>query len=257
MWFSLFVSPPGDELLIVANDLEQAQGRVFKEARRAFVSNPILRNEASFIGERQIRLNNGTTIKAIPSDYAGEAGANMGLTSWDELWGYTSERARRLYEELTPVPTRKNSIRIITTYAGFEGESELLEELYQRAMAAERISEDPPIYLDRDFLCLWDQTPRMPWQTSEYYEAQRRELRPKTFLRLHRNIWVSPEGSLFDLEKWDASVDPNHRPPLPSKDILLFVGVDASTKKDRTAAVSVYRDDDMICLGPKRVWQPT
>ena len=49
-----------------------------------------------------------------------------GLSSWDELWGYTSESSRRLWEALTPVPTRKNSIRFISTYAGFEGESGLL-----------------------------------------------------------------------------------------------------------------------------------
>jgi len=61
------------------------------------------------------------------------------------------------------------------------------------------------------------------------------------------------------MDKWDACVNPNHRPPLPSKAIKLFVGVDASVKKDRSAVVSVYHDDDsgLLKLGPKRFWQPS
>jgi len=45
---------------------------------------------------------------------------------------------------------------------------------------------------------------------------------------------------------------------MPSKGITLYVGVDASTKRDRAAVVSVYRDSDKkLALGPKRFWQPT
>ena len=54
---------------------------------------------------------------------------------FDELWGYSSERARRLYDELVPVPTRRISCRLTVTHAGFEGEGELLQELYKRGMA--------------------------------------------------------------------------------------------------------------------------
>ena len=40
-----------------------------------------------------------------------------------QLWAYDTEADRRLWEELTAVPARRNSIRFITTYAGFENES--------------------------------------------------------------------------------------------------------------------------------------
>jgi len=82
-------------------------------------------------------LSNGTTISVIASEYAGAAGSNHGLTSWDELWGYTSESSRRLFEELSPVPTRRNSLRFITTYAGWECESALLWELYKVGVSAD------------------------------------------------------------------------------------------------------------------------
>lgn len=54
--------------------------------------------------------------------------------SYDELWGSTSESSRRLWDELTPVPTRRNSIRFITTYAGWEGESTLLWDLFKQVV---------------------------------------------------------------------------------------------------------------------------
>jgi phage terminase large subunit-like protein len=60
------------------------------------------------------------------------------------------------------------------------------------------------------------------------------------------------------MDKWDSCVNPQHRSPVPSKSITLYVGVDASTKRDRAAVVSVYRDSDKkLALGPRRFWQPT
>ena len=59
------------------------------------------------------------------------------------------------------------------------------------------------------------------------------------------------------MDRWDACVNPKHRPPLPDKSVHLYVGVDASVKKDRSAVVSVYRENGIKKLGPKRFWQPT
>ena len=61
----------------------------------------------------------------MPADYAGAAGASPSIVVFDELWGYVSERSRRLWDELVPVPTRQVSVRLTVTYAGFEGESEV------------------------------------------------------------------------------------------------------------------------------------
>ena len=73
----------------------------------------------------------GSTITALASDYAGAAGSNPSFITFDELWAYTSERSRRLWDELSPaVPTRLVSVRLTTTYAGYDGESELLWGLY-------------------------------------------------------------------------------------------------------------------------------
>src|SRR5437763_14512183 len=95
--------------------------------------NPELQREAE-VQSKNIYLANGTTITALSGDYAGAAGSNHGFISYDELWAYVSESSTRLWEELTPVPTRKTSVRFISTYAGFEGESELLMNLYKQAV---------------------------------------------------------------------------------------------------------------------------
>jgi phage terminase large subunit-like protein len=264
LWWSFCVQPP-DEIIIASNDLDQAVSRVYDSGRGFIERNPALKAEA-YITRNLITLDNGTTIKAIPSDYAGEAGANQGLASFDELWGFMSERSRRLYEELTPVPTRKNSIRFISTYAGWENESVLLEEIYQRVFDKQGnvkpgvnrpLGEDFPVYTIGDLFVYWDHEPRMKWQTPEYYASQRADLRLNTYLRLHENRWVSNESSFFDMTEWDSCVDPEYRPPLPNPRLQLYLGCDASVKKDRSAIVSVYRDGNMVCLGPYTWWQPS
>lgn len=262
----LFNIQAPDEIVMVANKRDQVISRAFKELRGFIQRNPVLRAEVLSMRENQITLKNGSTVLAIPNDFAGEAGSNHGLSTWDELWGFTTERDRRLYEELTPVPTRKNSIRLVTTYAGFEGESGLLEDLYReifqedgtiKAGVERPLDDGLPCYAKGELFVYWDHEPRMPWQTPQYYESQRRQLRLNTYLRLHENRWVSSETTLFDMEKWDACIDANHKPPLPNKRVHLWVGVDASTKRDRSAVVSVYREGDKLMLGPKRFWQPS
>jgi phage terminase large subunit-like protein len=265
LWWGFCIEAP-NEIIIAANDLDQSISRVYEAGKGFILKNPELEERTDFLQRLFIRLKNETIIKAIPSDYTGEAGANQGLVSFDELWGFMSEKSRRLYEELTPVPTRKNSIRFISTYAGWEGESILLEDLYGRIFDKQGnvkpgvqrpLGEDFPVYTIGDLFVYWDHEPRMPWQTPEYYESQRTDLRINTYLRLHENRWVSNESSLFEMEDWDACVDPEHRPPLPDKRIRLHVAADASVKRDRSAVVSVYRKDNSLCLGPFRIWQPT
>ncbi len=126
--------------MILANDLEQTLARVFKTMEGIIQHNPELKREAE-VQARNIYLANGTTATAISGDYQGAAGSNHGFVGYDELWGYTSEASTRLWEELTPVPTRKNSIRFITTYAGFEGESKLLWDLYKQVVSPDEHPE--------------------------------------------------------------------------------------------------------------------
>ena len=122
----------------VANDLEQAQSRVFTVIRRIVEASPLLRHEAKITADRITFPALDASIMAIASDAASAAGGNPTISCFDELWGYTTERSRRLWDEMITSPARKISCRLTTTYAGFTGESVLLEELYKRGMALPR-----------------------------------------------------------------------------------------------------------------------
>ncbi len=257
LWFSLTESRY-NEVYYVANDLEQSQSRGFKR-----VCSVIRTNTAFFKGieptKNTIKLPNFTEITALASDYAGVAGANPGLTVWDELWGYSSEGSRRLYDELMPVPTRLNSLRFIVTYAGFEGESELLWAVYQKGLEGKRIYEDMPVWVNGKLYMYWDTVCRMPWQTPEFLEDRRRNERPNAYRRLFQNEWVSATTSFIPIESWDGCVRQDISPAIPPLPQPLFVGVDIGTKRDTTAVVSVYWDKDKkkIRLANHFVWQPS
>jgi phage terminase large subunit-like protein len=254
---------PDDEIKLAANDQEQSISRVFKVMCGIIRHNPALSCEAEILADK-IRLKNGTVIEAIANDAPSEAGANQGSTGWDELWGYTSERSLRLWEELTPVPN-KPSVRFVTTYAGWENESKLLWDLYLASVGtdehpqgqAERIHADLPIYLNSEsgILCYWDHEPRMPWQTPGYYASQKKNLRPGTYLRLHENRWTTAENIFITGELWDPCVDASLHPTIHRAN--LFVGVDAGIKHDTASVVSVKWDGERLALATHRIWKPT
>jgi phage terminase large subunit-like protein len=95
-----FTQEAPNEILVLANDLEQTLARVFKTMEGIIKFNPELKAEAE-VQAKTIYLSNGTTLTAVAGDYQGAAGSNHGFVSYDELWGYTSESSIRLWEELT------------------------------------------------------------------------------------------------------------------------------------------------------------
>jgi hypothetical protein len=186
----------------VANDLEQAQGRVFQALRRIVEASPLLRDEAVITASRIEFPTTGASIQAIAGDYAGAAGANPSITAFDELWGFTSERSRRLWDEMAPVPTRRISCRLTTTYAGFDGESLLLAELYKQGLKGELVGSD--LRAQPGLLTFWSMSFIAPWQTAAWREQMRSSLRTSAYLRLIENRWVTSETPFIELEWWDT-----------------------------------------------------
>jgi phage terminase large subunit-like protein len=90
------------EAFCIANDQQQAQDRVFENVRRIVEASPLLQNEARITADRITFPATGATITALATDYAGAAGAHPTIAVFDELWGFTSERFRRLWDELVP-----------------------------------------------------------------------------------------------------------------------------------------------------------
>lgn len=257
-WYAECINPP-NYILTLANDQEQSAGRIFAAMLPTFYAAgykvPLFATS-----KPEVRLSNGTIVQAIPNNYAGAAGGNYGLTLWSELWGYTSERSRRLFEELIPVPTRFGSLRWIETYVGFEDESHLLLHLFKRIFVdtdekeiqknavpvpgLEDITTDgkPTCWHipEEGLFYYHNHTPRMSWNTGERGEKYRREqkadLRPSQYLRLHENRWQSSEGSFILDEKYNEAVTLSGPEVGP-----MVLAADASQRNDTIALVGVQK----------------
>jgi phage terminase large subunit-like protein len=242
----------------VANDYEQAQSRVFTVIRRIVEASPLLRYEAKITADRITFPALDAVIIALASDAASAAGGNPTISCFDELWGYTSERSQRLFDEMITSPARRISCRLTVSYAGFSGESTLLEELYKRGTALPD-EVGPSLRAGDGMLFAWHTTPVAPWQDERWLAEMRRSLRPSAYARMVTNAFVSSESRFVDLAAWDACVQPALAPVLRDKSLPVWVGVDASTKRDSTALVAVAFDQDAkwVRLIAHKVFVPT
>jgi phage terminase large subunit-like protein len=268
-YFALFIEAP-NEVYLCANDLEQSQGRSFKAMSQSVRLNPHLSKRAE-IQKQAIYFDNETMVQALAADYAGAAGSNHGLSCWDELWAYVSERSRRMWDEMTPVPTRRISIRFIATYGGFTGESVLLEELYNQGQAGEVIPElahidngegQPACRKNGRTFVYWDHElkrhPGLTISPEEYHNEQRRTLRPAAFLRIHKNKFTSNESAFISKEQWEACYSHDVFPLQPMDDRRIVFAADASTTRDLTALVGAEfnHDTKTVDIVYVRVWKP-
>lgn len=284
------------ETYSLANDLEQARGRIYAAALASIELDPRYSRPARGIPDRwriiereAAFLPTHSALKAVSSDYKGEAGSNPVATFWSELWGYSSEASQRLWEELTPVPTRPRSIRYVETYAGYDGESSILNELEDKIktpkLGSRRLELDElrvllqgsglewpkewesqplPFFVHKASrtIAYWDQgveARRMPWQTPAYYIAQQSDLRKSAFDRLHLNIRVTSTEQFIPKEWWER-LKIDDMPPIGGESIV--VGADASVTGDCSGLVAVSRDirkgadPDHLLVRRASLWQP-
>lgn len=244
------------QVLVVANDLKQADTRVGYYIRRAIELSPELKAVCT-IRNYKITLPNHATIEAIPIDPTGEAGSNADMVVFSELWGAHQEAQKRMWTEATLPPAKfGKSFRWIETYAGYEGESELLEGLYDAAVVrGERLDPDAPIYASqsRKIFALWNTVPLLEWQSDAYYASEAELLTPQEFQRVHRNQWATSEAAFITPEMWDACADPALRlsPREP-----LFLALDAGIVDDDFALVGATVRGRAIQAQITRLWEP-
>ena len=255
-WFADQVDPP-NLVLTLANSERQSASRIFA-AMMPTLNALGARVPKSLKSNPEIALANGTNIQAIGTNYAGEAGANYGCTLTSELWGYTTEAARRLYDETPPIQTRKNSIRFIETYAGFIDESELLLELHKQIFTdpeetgfqpmarpvpgLEHIRTDnrPACWHipERGLFVYWSHEQKREWQKSkrgkQLIENERATMRPSSFVRLYENRWQLSEGGFIPIEWFKRSCRLRGARRAP-----MILAADASMRHDTTALVGI------------------
>lgn len=248
------------EVYCLANDGKQSADRVLAAIKKAISLGGLEWRDI----KTRIELPSGSFIEAIPVDPTGEAGANPTGTFWSEMWGFRLSAKERLWTEMTIPPTRHGrAIRWVESYAGYTGESPVLEQLYDQGVNEGKPHPDfpgLPVYVNERarLFCYWDTEPRMAWQTDGYYQAEAALLTEGEFQRIHRNTWVASESEAIPVEQWDRCLDPT----LPAgihPQTPLVIGLDAAVSGDCTALVAISRHPNRhsdLAIRGVVVWTP-
>jgi hypothetical protein len=239
MWRAYCVS--WGQVMIVANDLKQADSRVGYYIRRAIDLNPAMKKTLKMRSSGyEIFFPNNTRIESVPIDPTGEAGGNADMVVFSELWGSSNKAQQRMWTEMTLSPTKRGqSFRWVESYAGYQGESIILEQLYEVGVRnGKQIWPDLEAYVNEaaGMFCLWNTQPRLPWQTPEYYAQEAAVLTAEEFDRVHRNKWVTPTNAFVPGEWLDSC---SGVLPAAEENEPLIIALDAGTSSDNFGIVGV------------------
>lgn len=246
---------PYETVRIVANDMKQANSRTFTYITRAIELNPRLR-EVCKINNYHIELPNHTVIDAVPIDPKGEAGGGDLITVFGELWGFKNEASKKMWVEtaLSPLKFGK-SIRWCESYAGYTGDSPILEQLYKNGVTeGQRIDEDLELYTNGRQLTFWNTKPRCPWQSEDYYAYEATQYTSNEFERIHRNAWVSSLDIFVPPEWWDACKAETL--PVEIKNEPMILALDAAESDDCFGILLLSKHGDKVAVRYVRKWQP-
>lgn len=247
-----------ETIRIIGNDQKQSDSRTFFYIRRAIQLNKALRSLCKVV-RYTVRLPNETTIQAVPVDPKGEAGGGDLFTCFTELWGMKNEASQQLWSETTLSPLKfGKSLRWCESYAGFVGESPILENLYDTLVKqGEPITlvecPDLPVYRNGRMLGMWNKTPRCPWQTAQYYASEKQTLTPSEYSRMHENEWSAPSSVFVPAEWWQAC---SGVLPTFSKYVPMVIAMDAAVTGDCFGVVAVSRVKDVVYVRYARSWTP-
>jgi phage terminase large subunit-like protein len=250
--YFLFQDEENGELILAANSKEQSSWVIFEKLCKSLRMNPHQYRHVK-ITDDYIENTTGTVVRVIAQNYKTASGSNPSLVVFDELWGFEdvesgSDSARKFFDELTTVPTRKQPLTVISSYAGFS-EDNLLWELYQKGLA----------HTDPKFFLFWTNENLASWITPEYLATQKERLRPNAYLRLHENRWTSNEDIFIDIADYDRCVDPERVPLLEDlhREYKLILGVDIGIKNDNAAVVAVAKKENRVILIAHKKWKPS
>lgn len=244
------------QIYIIGNDQKQADNRMMQAIRYAIDHHPTMRKRARVV-RYTIYLDNGTRIESIPVDPRGEAGMNPTGLFWTEAWGAIGDRAELLWTEAALSPTRAGkAFKFIESYAGYTGESLILERLYMSIVrqGAPHASV-PELYTNGGSIAYWCTRRFLPWQVESptYYEQEAREKTEAEFNRLHNNQWASSSDAFIAGEWWDAC-KVERLDDLGSKSLVL--SMDAAVSGDCFAIVGVSRSGDNVEVRYVKTWTP-
>ncbi|MCK9600710.1 MAG: terminase large subunit [Sphaerochaeta sp.] len=246
LWFC-FAGEPHGEVIIAANNLDQASLIIYEKIRQAFKLNPNLLESCHLLKSGIEMKRTGTVCRPIAHKYQTAAGVNPTLVLFDELWGFDG---REFYDELTTSPARTNPLGLIVTYAGYDKDS-LLYDLYKKGLK----KSDPRMFF------LWLNENKASWVTQEYLDTQKDRLPPNSYARFHENRWASKEGTFVteeDIQRlhgipWTIQYAPDDSRP----GLQYIESCDAGLSHDRTArCIGHYEPaDGRVYVDNLRYWE--
>ncbi len=233
---------PDGQVYIIGNDLKQADNRMMEAIRYAINHNPRFKSRARIV-RNTIYLDNGTKLESIPVDPKGEAGMNPTGLFWTEAWGAMGNKPELLWSEAVLSPTRAGkSFKFVESYAGFEGQSLILERLYRTIVEGGKPhSTIPELYIKGESIGYWCTRRYMPWQMANpaYYRQEEDEKTPQEFARVHGNEWSTSSEAFLPIAWWDACKVVGNMSPYDRRGVI--VSLDAASKDDCFAVVAVSK----------------
>ncbi|MBT9139262.1 MAG: hypothetical protein DDT31_01845 [Syntrophomonadaceae bacterium] len=253
----------GGEIIVAANDKDQASMIIYSKIRGAINVSPKLSVGVSALKTGIEVKSTGTICRCVAHQHESAAGLNPNCTLFDELWGF---KDRKFYDELTIVPTRKNPLIVIVTYAGYE-QVGLLWDLYQDGMYGDTLLEVPnrEIHIkrgknDTGMFMYWAHENMASWITPDYLSKQKKRLPPNVYARFHENRWSAAEAGFITNDDILRNIDPSWHLQLmaiPEKSYTYVCGLDLGLTHDRTARVVAHLnpEDQKVYLDSVRVWE--
>lgn len=240
---------------VIANDLKQAESRVYYYMRRGIDLHPEWKHLVT-VNRSEMTFPEGSKIEAIPIDPAGEAGGNDDIVIYSEIWAWKHTKAQQMWTESTLSPLKYGeSFRWCETYAGFTGESPVLEQLYEQGVKQGRkIGDEMYANEAARLFVLWRTKPYLPWQTPEYRAQEAATLTATEYLRVHENRWSTSTSTFVPIEWWDACQVPD-LPPLETMQACVLA-VDAAVTNDSFGLLMVSRKDGIVQVRYARRWMP-
>lgn len=247
VWF-LFASEPHGEVIVAANNLDQASLIIYDKIRTAVRDNPNLAASAKLLKNKIVMKSTGTTCRPIAAKYETAAGVNPTLVLFDELWGFPD---RKFYDELTTSPARKNPLSIVVTYAGYDTDS-LLYSLYKQGMEG----SDPSMFF------YWSHENKASWVSQKYLDTQRRRLPPNSYARFHENRWAAPDSTFItpeDIKRLHSVPWIRQEGAVPGGVHDYIITCDLGVSHDRTARVVGHYNpiDSKVYVDNIKWWEGT
>lgn len=248
---------PRGEIYIIGNDQRQADNRMAQIIRYTILNNPKMKSRVNITKSSfKMELDNGTRIDIIPVDPRGESGMNPTGLFWTEAWGAMGARAEMLWSEATLSPTRSGqSFKFVESYAGYSGQSTVLERLYdgviKRGLPHASI---PELYTNGASIGYWCTRRYLAWQDNPAYYAQEALSKtPEEFDRQHGNIWQAATEAFAPIEWWDAC---QRTLPAQTSKPNVVIGMDAAVSGDCFAIIVLAKVDGILTVIQTHIWTP-